>query len=144
MTGDREPPRVELYLRSLAPATGRDHQDAVLERLRDLDEAGRIKGVDVRVCGDCVCPQSATARTAPGRRLLDRYEQFEAWADRTGADLAGFEHRDVESVLTGTTVTGVAFPRMVLAEYRRGRLAFVAPADTGEETVRVEDRVDTY
>lgn len=139
-----EPPRLELYLRSLAPATGRDQQDRVVRRLYDLDDSGRIKGFDVRLCGDCVCPRAETARTDPGRQLLRRYERFEEWADDAGYDLAGFERREVESMLTGTTVTGIAFPRMSLAEYRGGSLTFVAPAADGSETVTVQDRLDEY
>jgi len=139
-----EPPRLELYLRSLAPATGRDEQDRVVQRLHDLDDDDRIKGFDVRLCGDCVCPRAETARTDPGRRLLGRYERFEEWAEGAGYDLAGFQRREVDSVLTGTTVTGIAFPRMVLAEYRGGSLTFVAPAANGTETVTVRDRLDEY
>ena len=139
-----EPPRLELYLRSLAPATGRDEQDRVVRRLYDLDDDGRIKGFDVRLCGDCVCPRAETARTDPGRRLLRRYERFEEWAEEAGYDLAGFERREVDSVLTGATVTGVAFPRMVLAEYRGGSLTFVAPATDESGTVTVRDRLGEY
>jgi hypothetical protein len=47
-------------------------------------------------------------------------------------------------VLTGTTVTGIAFPRMVLAEYRNGSLTFVAPAADDSKTVTVQDRLDEY
>ena len=139
-----EPPRLELYLRSLAPATGRDQQDRVVRRLHDLDGDGRIKGFDVRLCGDCVCPRAETARTDPGRRLLRRYERFAEWAEEAGYDLTGFERREVDSVLTGTTVTGIAFPRMVLAEYRNGSLTFVAPAADDSKTVTVQDRLDEY
>lgn len=139
-----EPPRVELYLRSLAPATGRDQQDRVVRRLHELDDADRISGFDVRLCGDCVCPRAETARTDPARRLLGRYERFEGWADETDYDLSGFERREVESVLTGTTVTGIAFPRMVLAEYRGGSLTFVAPATNDTETVSVHGRLEAY
>ena len=116
-----EPPRLELYLRSLAPATGRDQQDRVVRRLHDLDGDGRIKGFDV----------------------LRRYERFAEWAEEAGYDLTGFERREVDSVLTGTTVTGIAFPRIVLAEYRGGSLTFVAPAADGSETVTVQDRLDS-
>ena len=47
-------------------------------------------------------------------------------------------------MLTGTTVTGIAFPRMVLAEYRGGSLTFVAPATDDGGTVTVRDRLDRY
>jgi hypothetical protein len=137
-------PRVELFLRSLAPSTGREQQDRIVERLRTLERENRIGGVDVWLCGDCVCPLLATAGTDPGRRLLDRYERFREWASGSDYDLVGFRRREVESVLTGTTVTGIVFPRMTLAEFRGGSLDFVAPATDGSERVDIADRIDAY
>jgi hypothetical protein len=139
----RDPPRVELFLRSLAPARGREQQERIVERLHALDDEGLLRGFEVVLCGDCVCPRAATASTEPGRRLLDRYEAFDAWAERTGRELTGFEVRDTRSILTGTTTTGVVFPRVVLAEYRDGELAFVAPSRDAEVT-SVPDRLSTY
>lgn len=136
-------PRIELYLRSLAPAQGRRQQETVVERLRALDTDDRIRGFDVVLCGECVCPQSATAETDPGRRLLDSYERFADWADRTDRELVGFSRRDTTSLLTGTEVTGIVFPRVVLAEYRDGALSYVAPS-AGDEQTSVRERLETY
>jgi len=142
MAGNR--PRIELFLRSLAPATSREQQERIVERLRTLDEENVIRGFEVVVCGDCVCPRAATADTEPGERLLNSYEAFEAWAEDRDRELSGFERRDTRSILTGTTVTGIVFPRVVLAEYRDGDLAFVAPSADGTEETSVSDRLSAY
>lgn len=138
------PPRVELYVRSLAPTTARPSQERVVERLQRLDGSGDLAGFDVLVCGECVCPNAATAGTDPGKRLLSRYEAFEDWAADRDRDLVGFEERETSSMVTDTTVTGIVFPRMTLAEYRGGTLEFVAPSRNGEERTAVLDRLATY
>lgn len=144
MTVAGSPPRVELYLRSLAPTVGREGQERVVERLRALDDADEIAGVEVTLSGECICPRSATAETDPGRQLLDRYDAFERWADERDRELVGFTERDTQSRVTGTTVTGIVFPRVVLAEFRNGALAFVAPSTDEDERTSVADRLDAY
>lgn len=138
------PPRVELYVRSLAPTDTRQEQEQVVETLRELDEEGRIAGFEVVLCGDCVCPRSVTADTDVGEFLLRRYGTFERWADARDRDLVGFERLDTRSLLTGTDVTGIVFPRMTLAEYRDGDLTYVAPSSNGTEQTSVADRLDVY
>lgn len=140
----RQSPRIVLVCRSLAPSTGREQQDRIVRRLRTLDERDRIQGFEVVLCGECVCPRAATAETDPGERLLDRYDAFQTWAEERGRDLVGFEKRDTKSMLTGTTVTGIVFPRLTLAEYHEGRLTFVAPSSDGSDGISVADRVCEY
>ena len=138
------PPRVEVYLRSLAPTDIRDTQEQIVDRLRTLDDERRIKGVNYTLCGECVCPSLKTAETDIAKLLLRRYESFEEWADENDRELVGFEQRDTESLLTGTSVTGIVFPRLTLAEYRNGELTFVAPSTNGTEQTSVGDRLDVY
>jgi hypothetical protein len=137
-------PRVKLYVRSLAPTDVRDEQERIVGLLRSLDDEGKIKGVDFTLCGDCVCPSLQTASTDIGELLLGRYDDFEQWAAEHDRELVGFEKRDTESLLTGTTVTGVVFPRLTLAEYREGTLTFVAPSTDGTTQTSVGDRLETY
>ena len=138
------PPRVELYVRSLAPTRARETQDEVVTRLRRLGEDDRIADHEVALCGECVCPNAATATTDVGQRLLSRYDDFRAWAADHDRDLVGFQERETHSMLTDTTVTGIVFPRLTLAEYRDGDLAFVAPSRSGDTTTSVLDRLGTY
>jgi hypothetical protein len=142
MTDSR--PRIELFLRSLAPTDARDQQEQVLDSLQTLEADDQIKGFEVVLCGDCVCPSSATAETEVGERLLRRYRTFEEWADDHDRDLTGFDQQNISSLLTGTTVTGIVFPRIAIAEYRDGDLAFVAPSSNGVERTSVTDRLADY
>jgi hypothetical protein len=47
-------------------------------------------------------------------------------------------------VLTGSTTAEVVFPDRTLAEYRDGRLSFVAPSADEHGTTTVSDRIETY
>jgi len=134
-------PRVELYLRSLAPETARDEQDRVVERLRRLDERDCVRSVDINVTGTGVCESTAAAETDPGRFLLDRIDRFESWADAQDRTLCGFRRQCVDSSLVGDTVTGITFPRIALAEFVDGDLQFVAPSK-GSAVTTVPDRLD--
>lgn len=140
-TMGEEPPRIELYLRSLAPDTARDEQDRVVERLRRLDERGCLRSVDVYVTGTGVCGSTAAAETDPGQFLLGRIDRFESWADEQDRSLCGFDKQCVDSSLIGETVTGITVPRIVLAEYVDGDLEFVAPS-RGSAVTTVADRLD--
>lgn len=137
-------PRLELFLRSLAPSTGREQQERIVERVRTLDDEDQIRDFEVILCGECVCPRSVTAETEPGERLLNSYERFTEWADETDRELVGFEERDTKSILTGTEVTGIVFPRVVIAEYRSDELAFVVPFRDGDSETTVADRLSAY
>jgi hypothetical protein len=138
------PPRVEVFVRSLAPVEGRQQQEEVIETLRSLEQAGEITGFDLLLCGDCVCPSLSTSESDVGARLLGRYDLFREWAKTEGRELIGFEHRDTESLLTGTEVTGIVFPRITLAEFRDGALTYVAPSSNGAEQTTVFERLQTY
>jgi hypothetical protein len=137
-------PRIELYVRSLAPTDIRDQQEAVLERLEGLDTNDMITGFEVVVCGETVCPSSVTAQTEIGQRLLARHRAAKQWAEENDRELVGFEKHGTNTTIAGTTVTGVSFPRMLLFEFRDSSLSFVAPSTAGSETTSVCERLDAY
>jgi len=139
-----DPPRVELYVRSLAPTDIRDKQEQVLERLKRLDADDSIANFEVVVCGETVCPSSVTAETEIGQRLLARHRTAKQWAGDTERELIGFDQHETNTTIAGTTVTGVSFPRMLLFEFRAGSLSFVAPSRNGTDTTSVPDRLDSY
>jgi hypothetical protein len=145
MTSDRDHDRVrvELHVRSLAPRAGRRRQNAVIDRLDDLESAGRIDEFAVDVWGRQVGLSSAAARTDAGRFVLDRVAEFREWADETGRSVASFfETRRVDSELSGDQYTALVLPSLTLAEYRGGDLAHVAPCSDGGEVTTVSDRID--
>jgi len=135
--------RIELYVRSLAPTATRDNQESVIERLDELERASRIDDFEMILCGDCVCASLATAKTAVGQRLLDRYASFEEWATERDRTLV-FTIRDTRSTLSEANITGITFPRLALAEYRDAELSFVAPSRNEREHTTVRDRIEEY
>lgn len=137
-------PRLELYLRSLAPTKTRDSQEQILRQVQRLDDQDRISGFEVVLCGECVCPSLKSAETEVGQRLLRRYDEFERWAEQHERDLVAFQQRNRKSMLTDTSITGVKFPRITIAEYRDGELDFVAPSSNGTEETNVTDLLETY
>lgn len=118
--------RLELYVRSLAPSSARDHQESVVTRVQALADSDAVDTTRLHITGDCVCPSAATARTERGRFLLDRVALFESWAATEDVELVGFERRDGAS-MTGEAITGIRFPRIVLAAFADDELEFVAP-----------------
>lgn len=146
MSGDAVdgPPRIELYVRSLAPTDIRDQQEAVLERLERLDTNDTIAEFEVVVCGETVCPSSVTADTEIGQRLLARHRAARQWAEDHDQELVGFEQHGTNTTIAGTTVTGVSFPRMLLFEFRANSLSFVAPSQSDSETTSVAERLSSY
>lgn len=130
---------VELYVRSLAPRAARSEQEVLLDRLR---RATAVDSTEVVVTGDQICPETLAAGTEIGTLLLDRFERFEAWAGRDDRSLAGFTRKTGRSLLTGESVSGVCFPDRVLAEYRDGDLAFVAPCRADGREWTGGERVD--
>lgn len=148
MTSENErrekPPRLELYVRSLAPRDIRESQEEVFETLQSLEETGRISEFEVVVCGDCVCPSSPTAATAIGQQVLGCYESANEWATESDRELVGFEKRETKSMLRETTVEGISFPKLLLVEIRDGSVSFVAPSKSETEKTTVLDRLAMY
>lgn len=126
-------PRIEVFVRSLAPDTARPQQDNLIRRLQGLETRGDIESVDLYVTGGCVCESTAAAVTDTGQFLLGRFERFDAWADEFGVELVGFRDRCVDSAMSNATVTGHQFPRIAIAVFSDGDLDLVTPfaeADT--------------
>lgn len=140
MTARENKPRVELYVRSLYPSGAQHQQEQVIERSRELAEAGHITGVSVTVWGRQVPRDGGTAI---GAAIRDRIEAFEAWSDRAGTSLASvFETRESRSLLTGETTQAIVLPTLCLAEYHGDDLEYVAPCVDGGTVCTVRDRLD--
>ncbi len=136
--------RLELYVRSLLPRGGCEHQQAVLDRLRGLADGGAIDAFEVTVWGRGFGP-SAAAETDVGRELRELVETFSAWADERGLTLRPrFEPRPVRSRLADEEYDAVSFPAMALAAYRGDDLAFLAPCADDATTYAVRDVLDAF
>jgi DNA-binding Lrp family transcriptional regulator len=139
---DTDPVRLELYVRSLHAGAADSRQEAAIERMRELEERGRIDGSQVLVWGDRMPGSPAEARTDAGLFALNRAAVFAEWAERNGRRIDRFEHQQVESRILGETHRTLSVPVMTLAEYAGEDLRFVAPVTGAEGTVTVLDRLD--
>jgi len=135
------PRRVELFVRSLSPGTGRSPTETQLNRLRQLADEGSVD-LSVSVWGREVGLSTTAARTDAGEFVLDRVASFREWADAHDVCVEPFfETREVESGLTGESYTALVLPVVCLAEYRDDDLCHVAPYTTGSAVHTVADRV---
>ena len=136
-----DPRRVELFVRSLSPQSGRSPGTTQLHRLRRLADEG-VVDLSVSVWGREVGLSTTAARTDAGEFVLDRVAAFREWADEHDVCVeAFFETREVDSGLTGESYTALVLPAACLAEYRDGGLVHVAPYTTDTAVHTVADRV---
>ena len=136
-----DPPRVELFVRSLSPDATRSPATEQLQRLRRLDQQG-VVDLTVSVWGREIGLSTTATRTDTGQYVLDRVAAFRDWADREGVSVeAFFETREVQSSFTGESYTALVLPTCCLAEYREEKLLHVAPYTTGDAVHSVADRL---
>ncbi|MFC7139147.1 HTH domain-containing protein [Halosimplex aquaticum] len=142
MTGTQTP-RIELYVRSLLPDGAHERQEAVIERLQELDAEDEIEDFSVIVWGKQIARDSAGARTEEGEYILNRVAEFKQWALSNNVSLESFYQRQtVENDVTDEPYTAMVLPVMGLAEYDGEELRHVAPCTEGEEVHTIMDRLD--
>lgn len=150
MTADgdppRDPPRVELRVRDLTPPGVSDRQETVYEQLERLEDRGRVAEVTVEVWGKQVRAEPDTLPAADDAgtcTVRSTYEEFEAWAERTGNDLEpAFSVHTLGSMVADERERAIRFPVMCLAVYDVDDLVAVAPRSTDEGVHTVDDCLD--
>lgn len=136
----RQPLRIEVFLRELAPQLGACQQQArTLERLAAFDRRGTFDSVTINVWGKSICPESAAARTDFGERILEYIDDFETWAANTAGVETLFEESIVECSFTDEHYTKVVLPHLCIAVYADDRVQLVLPCTIDGTTYRVED-----
>lgn len=135
---------VELFVRTLSPTGARAQQEAVIDRIQQLEAEAVINEFSLTVWGERICPESAAAkRTATGRTVLDRIEEFESWLGRTDIPSeSAFETQDIDSAVIDEQYSVVVLPMLCLAVYEDDHLGCVAPWSNAETTHSVVDCLD--
>jgi len=137
---DNEPKRVELYVRSLAPAGTRETQDAIVEQLHALERTGIVDDVDLTVWGNAVCLDGASVTLGVGSYIADRVRAFHDWCEERRATVDPyFTWSAVDSSLTGESYYRVVPPNRCLAIYVGDRLADVYPRTVDGDPQSLED-----
>ena len=136
-------PYVELYVRSMLPDGAGSRQDAVIDRLEELERREEIAGYNVVVWGKQIAPESAAANTEEGRYILNRVAEFKQWALSNNVSLESFYQRTtVDSEAADSASEAMVLPVMGLAEYDGTELAHVAPCTDGENVHTITDRLE--
>ena len=134
------PPRIEVFLRSFAPPIGvREQQEDVLEQLSQLESQGVVESISVDIWGKAVCPEGHCGETHAGERILDRIDEFRAWAADADVPVdSPFEERLVTSTTTDEEFRKIVLPRLCLGVYADEDLQLVLPCQLEDETISVE------
>jgi hypothetical protein len=121
----------ELFLREDVPAHAARHQQSLIDRLEGLDDRVAITEWPKRV-----------RRWSDGD-VLDRYDEFAAWADEAGVDLSPFfGSRGVYSFEDGRQFDALVLPVCCLAVYHGDELEAVYPHSADGTHYSVEDALD--
>lgn len=114
--------------------------DAHVETLRACEREGTIADLLLRSWPEKVRLDEAS----PDREVLQRFEEFEGWADRQGVSVRPpFEVRERTSSVTGEFSERLVTPLIAVALYDGSRLAGVYPHTADGETYTVEDAIAT-
>lgn len=141
-----QPPRVRIFLRSLAPPLGASQQqNDVLEQLESFERQGVLEEMDVTVWGKSICPESAGSQTGPGEQILERIEEFTSWSasEDVSVDLS-FEENDVDCSITDEQYRKIVLPRVCLAVYAEEEPELVLPCKINGDYYRVEDLITSF
>lgn len=135
---DAEHVRVVVWTRDRSQPAD-DPRRSILARLRELDAAGLVDEVSVRVWGKQVDASDGwPEETSPPVR--DRVAEFRTWAERNGHSLEPAFHRcDGSTMVSDERTEVIRLPLVCLAIYDDDRLVGVFPCSTGEGTETVGD-----
>lgn len=130
--------RVEAWMRDVSPPPG-DPRRTVLSRLRELEAAGVVDEVRVRVWGRSV-PTSSDDGDPSASPAYDRIVEFRHWAERKGYSLEpAFRRCEQSTPVSGETSETIRPPLQCLAVYEDDHLVGVFPCTTDRGTVTVAD-----
>lgn len=132
--------RIDVFVRSLgAPTASQGRQAAVIERLDDLEDSGRIDRFTVQVWGDRLYPGEPCADSPVGRFLQNRINDFERWADDHPGVVLPFESKVCEPFVADKEYQCITLPRICLGVYADGELGGVVPATFGDVDITVHN-----
>lgn len=139
-----EPTRVELCVESFHPSGAVSRLEESVERLRELEAAGRIDEFDLVVWGDRLGTATRVAGTDAAERVRERIRACTEWAEANGRTFRpNFDVRRTDNEFTGESYTAIDLPSMLLVEYEGNAVSHVAPSSDGTSTRSVTDRLRT-
>lgn len=136
-TDSTETVRIELFLRTSAPAALVEPLRETVARARRLEE--RDMADDVRVTSWSAVRPALEELSDSGPSVSRTVDAFESWADREGYSLRpAFDRCETTSML-GRPAAQIQVPTVCIAVYEGDDLQCVAPCSDGDRTYTVED-----
>jgi hypothetical protein len=133
----------ELWIRSFTPVGTGGQQEAAVDRLRELEAAGRLDDLTVRMWNKQMRRNGPASYTEEGAGVFDAVDRFANWAVDNDRSLAPFfEERDQTCEFTGEHDSVLVLPNVALAEYADGELVHLTPHTDGDAQVTVAQRLD--
>lgn len=141
MTSGNSYTRAELYVRSLAPRGAHASQEAIVQRLLDMESEQSLE-FSLTVWGDQIATDTAVTRTEAGRTALDTVRRFESWAATNGYTVEPFFSDVHRESLVDAAHDVIVPPHVCLALYDEGDVTGVFPCSDHGIHYTVEDAIE--
>lgn len=123
--------RAELRLRGLVSPELYDRQQRAIDQLEELADRGVLETYDVDIWGSEAVLEDADDPI--NRRLRERYEELERWADEHDCSLEpGFCRREQGSLVDDGSRAAISFPLFSLVIYDDAGIEAVYPHQDGD------------
>ncbi|ELZ89568.1 hypothetical protein C453_00085 [Haloferax elongans ATCC BAA-1513] len=144
-TNTDEAKHVKLFLRADAEVGVERTKEAAVEKLAELDAAGRIADYDVHVWGRELRADGPLTNTGYGGELLGYVKAFKEWAREHDISLeATFKERTIESSFADEQYKVVSLPTICIAVYDGDQVASVYPCHTGGRDCSAVEYLETF
>ncbi|ELZ79078.1 hypothetical protein C455_09343 [Haloferax larsenii JCM 13917] len=144
-TNTDEAKHVKLFLRADAEVGVERTKEAAVEKLAELDAAGRIDDYDVHVWGRELRADGPLTDTGHGAELLGYVEAFREWAREHDVSFEStFKEHTIESSFADEQYEVVSLPTICIAIYEGEQVASVYPCHTGEQDCSAVEYLETF
>lgn len=119
-----------------------DRQQAIQDRLRTLQNDGRIDELSVKAWGKQIPVQEGGSADPGTRSWAQLYDEFKSWADRSDCSLEpAFSRHNIESFVADDRQEVIRLPIICLAAYDDDGLLDLAPRSAANRVYTVDDFV---
>lgn len=136
---------VRVYLRSLAPPCSYSAQERLIERLKSLEEAGRIDDISVTVWGEQVCTDGELSDLSYSSQIVGAIGDFFELASRSAIEISPFFRvKEISSSIAGEQFRCITVPERCLAFYSEGSVIGLYPCKIDDVVYTPEDALSQY
>jgi hypothetical protein len=129
-----------VFVQSLAPASGKERQDQLVEGFGRLCDCSVLAGVDLVVWGRSVCTGSELSGIGTGARIVDAIDEFHDLAAESDLSIDPFfQVSNVCSEYSGGAFQRIVPPRLAIALHAGEDLVAVAPCQINGTAYTPED-----